>query len=423
MENPPISCEILLGNTYHLADQPGAEVLAEHEGLHKFMNFTKNILTDSGGFQMVSLLKLAEISEEGVNFESPENGTMMMLTPEESIETQHNIGSDIIMVLDDVVHSLKLDMERFEVATDRTIRWLDRCILTHLTQKQKRYSKTGSQTENNHKNILKRKLKHSKTKKTEERNKILNEGYRKPPSLFAIVQGWLDCKPGGMRNRCLDKMLLPDKDIKVSDCEGFLSKNKELFNIKEGQDYIRDNYIDGYAIGGLAGGESKEDFINTVYTCCQRLPKNKPRYLMGVGYPEDIVICVCLGVDMFDCVYPTRTARFGTAFSKFGLVKLKNSKSSKDLTILAEGCICKTCEKGYSKAALHYLLRSCPSQASALITHHNLVYMLTLSRTLREAILNKDLQNYVSTFVKNYFKDKEIPQWCVDALKRVNMTI
>ena len=322
---PPIGAEILLGNTYHLAFRPGADVVRKMGGLHKFMNYGNNILTDSGGFQMVSLLSLAEITEEGVRFQSPSDGTTMMLTPEESIRTQHKIGSDIIMVLDDVVHSCTQDDARFKLATERTVRWLDRCIKAHQ-EGGKQDAALGFASGPEHQNI------------------------------FAIVQGGLDVSAGGLREQCL---------------EAFAQ---------------RDNHLPGYAIGGLAGGESKEDFWRVVDLCCRRLPKNKPRYLMGVGYPLDIVVCTALGVDMFDCVYPTRTARFGTAFTRTGLLKLKSAKFAKDMDPIDSSCPCHVC-KGtelqgsgpYSRSSLHFMLKQ-GSAGGNLLTHHNLTYMLTLVR-------------------------------------------
>jgi len=228
------------------------------------MNWKGNILTDSGGFQMVSLLSLAEITEEGVQFQSPTDGTKLMLTPEESMRTQHKIGSDIMMALDDVVHSCSVDAKRFDEATDRTVRWLDRCLKAHQDggiEDAPKGFKCGPQYQN----------------------------------LFAIVQGGLDTAPGGMRERCL---------------KAFES---------------RDQNIPGYAIGGLAGGEDKKYFWKVVDICCRNLPKGKPRYLMGVGYPLDIVVCTALGVDMYDCVYPTRTARFGSAFTPEGVMKVSET--------------------------------------------------------------------------------------------------
>jgi queuine tRNA-ribosyltransferase len=238
--DPSLDNAIILANTYHMALQPGTETLKELDGLHSFMGWKRNILTDSGGFQMVSLLKLAEITEEGVTFESPfTKGERMLLRPEDSISHQNDIGSDIIMALDDVVSSVTDDRKRFQIATYRTLRWLDRCFAAHANP--------ATQT------------------------------------LFPIVQGGLDVSVGGLREQCL---------------AGFRN---------------RDDGICGYAIGGLAGGETKGEFWRVVDQCCRALPDTKPRYLMGVGYPLDLVVCTALGVDMYDCTYPMHTAQFGVA--------------------------------------------------------------------------------------------------------------
>ncbi|KAG8229203.1 hypothetical protein J437_LFUL001075 [Ladona fulva] len=236
--------QIILGNTYHLGTRPGIDVIEKAGGLHKFMNWNRALLTDSGGFQMVSLLKLADITEEGVKFISPYNdmssdpGKECMLTPEHSIEIQNVIGADIIMQLDDVVKTTTVG-PRVEEATHRTSRWLDRCLKAHAHPERQ--------------------------------------------NIFPIVQGGLD-----PNLRSLSAKMHAEREV------------------------------NGYAIGGLSGGECKEDFWNMVHLCTKRkdegkdvqplLPKEKPRYVMGVGFAVDIVVCCALGVDMFDCVFPTRTA-------------------------------------------------------------------------------------------------------------------
>ncbi len=361
MAQEPINCQILLGNTYHLGNDPGTEILEKFGGLHKYMKWNRNILTDSGGFQMVSLLALAEITEQGVNFQSPKDGTMMMLTPEESIRTQHKIGSDIVMMLDDVVHSCTIDDARFKEATDRTVRWLDRCIAEHERGGKEDYQKrSGSQFQN----------------------------------LFAIVQGGLDVSPGGLREHCLNEFVK------------------------------RDSKIPGYAIGGLAGGEEKDAFWRVVDLCCRRLPPNKPRYLMGVGYPLDLVVCSALGVDMYDCVYPTRTARFGTVFTPNGTIRLKKSVYAKDFGPIYEGCKCNVCNPiddmgtpAMSRSSLHFqlLLRE---SSSSVLTHHNIVYMLQLSRDMRRAIIENAYPTFVRKFLTDQFihNEENIPEWVQDAL-------
>jgi len=230
-------------------------------------------------FRCLNLLKLQNkvqipeiVNRLGVKFESPHDGTELMLTPEQSIEIQNKIGADIIMALDDVVHSLTTG-ERLEEATHRTTRWIDRCIKAH--------------------------------KRPHEQN------------LFGIIQGGLD---KNLRKISLEQLLARD--------------------------------LPGYAIGGLSGGESKDEFWKIVLQCTQAMPTNKPRYLMGVGFPVDLVVCVALGVDMFDCVYPTRTARFGSALVDSGVISLKNNKYQYDYTPVDPNCSCHTC-KNYTKAYLY----------------------------------------------------------------------
>jgi len=355
---------IILGNTYHLALAPGTDLLEKLGGLHKFMNWKRNILTDSGGFQMVSLLKLAEITEEGVTFESPykdgsnkSESTRMLLRPEDSILHQNKIGADIIMALDDVVSSIADDDDRFRIATYRTLRWLDRCFQAHQ----------NPQTQN----------------------------------LFPIVQGGLDTSVNGLREHCL---------------AGFRH---------------RDDHIPGYAIGGLAGGESKDQFWRVVDQCCKALPDNKPRYLMGVGYPLDLVICTALGVDMYDCVYPTRTARFGVALvdgEGSGTLRLKSNEFQNDFRPIMENCSCAACKGGYTRARLHEMLKANNPLAAQLMTHHNLAYMMALTTRMRNAIMNNTYAEFVTSFVKNQFRGKEnggedVPQWVGEALEAAGIKI
>ena len=258
MEN--LDCWILLGNTYHLNDAPGSDFLASIGGLRNFMSWKRNILTDSGGFQMVSLSKFCEVDENGVEFEHPHKKTRMFLRPEDSIRAQVGIGADIMMALDDVVSST-LTGPRVEEACDRTIRWIDRCISANSNSSRQ--------------------------------------------NLFPIVQGSTNEQ---LRQKCADALIKTDAN--------------------------------GFAIGGLSGGENKLDFIRTVDFCCRRLPKEKPRYLMGVGLPVDLVICAALGVDMFDCVYATRTARFGTALTDQGEIKMKTNKYKYDFSPIDSNCDC-----------------------------------------------------------------------------------
>jgi len=347
--------DIILANTYHLAAAPTTALIRDvSHGLHKFMNWSRNILTDSGGFQMVSLLKLAHITEEGVEFVHPTTGINMMLRPEDSIHHQMNIGADIIMMLDDVVSSVNENRERFVEATYRTLRWIDRCYNAHTTK--------------DHQN------------------------------LFPIVQGGLDTSLGGLREQCL---------------AGFRYRDEEL-----------GYQFPGFAIGGLAGGESKADFWKVVHQCCRALPDDKPRYLMGVGYPLDLVVCTALGVDMFDCVYPTRTARFGVALISGdapGKLRLRSNVCSTDHRVLESGCTCQACASGYTRARLHELCKSNNPLSAQLITHHNLAYMKRLTQRMHEAILQNRFSDFVHAFMRDQFRGKKnggrnVPKWVYDAL-------
>ncbi|XP_005104954.1 queuine tRNA-ribosyltransferase catalytic subunit 1 isoform X2 [Aplysia californica] len=334
-----LDCKIMLGNTYHLGHRPGPDLLEKAGGLHKFMNWDRALLTDSGGFQMVSLLELAEITEEGVKFKSPHDGSMMLLTPEKSIEIQNAIGADIIMQLDDVVHS-SVSGPRLEEAMHRTIRWLDRCIAAHKRPSEQ--------------------------------------------CLFPIVQGGLNAE---LREKCAKELLKRD--------------------------------VGGYAIGGLSGGEEKSDFWKMVKVSTDLLPKDKPRYLMGVGFAVDLVVCVALGCDMFDCVFPTRTARFGCALVKTGQLNLKSKSFAQDFRPIDGSCLCPTC-KTYTRAYLHTLANT-EAAACNIITVHNVAYQLRLMKSMRESILADKFPEFVTSFFKDMFPSGEFPQWAVDALDSVGI--
>ncbi|VEN56488.1 unnamed protein product [Callosobruchus maculatus] len=338
-----LGIQILLANTYHLGTKPGPDILKKAGGLHKFMNWNRNLLTDSGGFQMVSLLKLAEITEEGVKFQSlnKEKGEVM-LTPEHSIEIQNAIGADIIMQLDDVVQTTVPDKKRISLSVERTTRWLDRCLKAHKNPK----------TQN----------------------------------IFPIVQGTLY------------------EDLRRISANDLIQRT-----------------VNGYAIGGLSGGESKDDFWKIVHICTDLLPKDKPRYLMGVGFAIDLVVCSALGVDMFDCVFPTRTARFGCALTMTGQLNLKKAQYEKDLQPIDKDCTCNTC-KNYTRAYLHGIVTELPV-ACHLLTEHNLAFQLRLMKNIRDSICEQRFPEFVREFVITLFPDKNYPSWVRDALKAVNIEL
>jgi queuine tRNA-ribosyltransferase len=209
-------------------------------------------------------------------------------------------------------------------------------------------------------------------------------------NLFGIIQGGLDVSSGGLRDQCLDAMIERD--------------------------------LPGYAIGGLAGGESKDHFWRVVAKCAKRLPENKPRYLMGVGYPLDLVICSALGVDMYDCVYPTRTARFGTAIVPSGLLKLKAAQFEKDLSPLDDTCSCFVC-KQYTRAQLRVILKRDGSIGPQLITYHNVTYMLNLMLRLRQSIIDERFPEFVKDFMKTMFPNENYPEWTIDALEEAGIQV
>ncbi|CEJ90034.1 Putative Queuine tRNA-ribosyltransferase [[Torrubiella] hemipterigena] len=342
-------CKLCLNNTYHLGLKPGQETLDAVGGAHKFQGWNHNLLTDSGGFQMVSLLKLATITEEGVRFLSPHDGSPMLLTPEHSISLQNSIGSDIMMQLDDVIVTTSPDKERMREAMLRSVRWLDRCIAAH--------------------------------KKPETQN------------LFCIIQGGLDLD---MRRECCEAMVARDTP--------------------------------GIAIGGLSGGEAKDDFCRVVGACTVLLPELKPRYVMGIGYPEDLVVCVALGADMFDCVWPTRTARFGNAITKAGVLNIRNAKYAADFGPIETGCGCMCCRQtedglGITRAYIHHNA-SKETVAAHLLTIHNVWYQLNLMREVRQAIIEDRYPAYLAEFFSLRYDNKsEYPSWAVNALKSVGVDL
>jgi tRNA-guanine transglycosylase len=365
--------EIILCNTYHLAAHPTTELLDDITsggGIHHFMAWPNNVLTDSGGFQMVSLLKLAHITEDGVEFQHPDTGSKMMLRPEDSIQHQINIGSDIVMMLDDVVSSISDSSPRFQEATYRTLRWLDRCYST--------------------------------IQKSQESNELGEK--RKRQNLFPIVQGGLDTKVGGLREQCL---------------AGFRHRDADM-----GYNFA------GYAIGGLAGGESKEDFWRVVHQCCRSLPDDRPRYLMGVGYPLDLVVCTALGVDMYDCVYPTRTARFGVALVSGpapGTLRLRTQPDGeeKDRQVIERGCQCQACSYGYTRGRLRDLFKANNPLAAQLLSHHNVQYMRRLNRRMKAAIMDRRYDIFCKEFLADQFpaSTHKVPLWVKDALNAAGISL
>lgn len=335
----PHSPPIILGNTYHLGTRPGPELLNEVGGLHNWMNWPHGLLTDSGGFQMVSLSKLCQITEEGVRFSAPHaSGCEILLRPEDSIHIQNSIGSNIAMMLDDVVPSLCEDKGRVKEAMLRTIRWLDRAIAAHQRPDDQ--------------------------------------------AIFAIVQGGLDQE---LRRQCAIEMA------------------------------TRRDHLGGFAVGGLSGGEGKDIFWQSVKTSVSYLPKDMPRYCMGVGYADDIAVCIALGIDMFDCVFPTRTARFGTALTFTGPSNVSKWRDDSNVPI-EDDCKCWTCTH-MSRAALFHI-KDTPV-CGQLLSLHNVEFQNRLTGYFREGIKKGEFDKYEQRFFRNKldtYPDRKYPQWIVDAL-------
>ena len=301
--------DIILGNTYHLMLRPGAERMARLGGLHAFMGWDRPILTDSGGYQVMSLSALTKQSEEGVAFKSHLDGSRHMLSPERSMEIQRLLGSDIVMAFDECPPS-GVDRKRAEASMERSMRWAAR-------------SRAGFDA---------------------------GEEHAARSALFGIQQGSLDEK---LRARSAAALT----DI------GF----------------------DGYAIGGLAVGEGQEAMFGVLDYAPSQLPADKPRYLMGVGKPDDLVGAVARGVDMFDCVLPTRSGRNGQAFTRDGPINIRNAKFAEDQAPLDADCHCPVCTT-WSRAYLHHLVRSGEMLGAMLMTQHNLHYYQDLMQGMRDAI-------------------------------------
>lgn len=308
--------QVILGNTFHLMLRPGTAVVAEHGGLHQFIQWHKPILTDSGGFQVFSLGELRKITEKGVSFRSPIDGSPVFLDPESSIRVQHELGSDIVMIFDECTPYPATEQQARE-SMELSLRWARRSKDAH-----------GSS----------------------------------PAALFGIVQG-------GMYESLREVSLQGLTEI------GF----------------------DGYAIGGLSVGEPKEDMLRVLDHLPPKMPADRPRYLMGVGKPADIVEAVRRGVDMFDCVMPTRNARNGHLFTHYGVVKIRNARHRHDTGPLDPLCDCYTCQN-FSRAYLHHLERCGEMLGAQLNTIHNLRYYQLLMADLREAIAEGRLEAYVTEF-------------------------
>ena len=311
-----IGAEIILGNTFHLMLRPGTDIVRAHGDLHDFIGWQGPILTDSGGFQVFSLGDMRKVTEEGVAFRSPVDGSPVFLDPERSMAVQKALGSDVVMIFDE-------------------------CTPYPATEKEARYSMELSM-------------------RWAARSKAAHEG--NPAALFGIIQG-------GMY-----------EDLRKTSLEGLL-----------------DIGFDGYAIGGLSVGEPKDEMQKVISYITPQMPETAPRYLMGVGKPEDLVEAVRRGIDMFDCVMPTRNARNGHLFTSEGVVRIRNSANKTDTSSLDSECDCYTCQN-FSRAYLHHLDKCKEMLGAQLNTIHNLRYYQCLMKGLRTAIEQGRLSAFVRTF-------------------------
>jgi queuine tRNA-ribosyltransferase len=321
--------DIILGNTYHLMLRPGAERVARLGGLHRFMGWNKPILTDSGGYQVMSLSDLTKRSEDGITFKSHLDGTRHLLSPERSIEIQRLLGSNIVMAFDELVPTTST-REVQAAAMERSMRWARR-------------SRDAFDSGSDH---------------------------AAQNAIFGIQQGALD---EGLRRTSADALI----DI------GF----------------------DGYAIGGLAVGEGQEAMFACLDFAPGQLPADRPRYLMGVGKPDDIVGAVERGVDMFDCVLPTRSGRTGQAFTRSGPINIRNARFNEDQGPLDPECGCPTCAT-WSRAYLHHLVRAGEILGAMLMTEHNIFFYETLMADLRSAIAEQRLKAFADAFRSRYQRGK-----------------
>ena len=315
---------IILANTYHLWLRPGEDVVNKTGGLHKFMNYDGPILTDSGGFQVFSLAKPKDVTEEGVKFKNHLNGDSLLLTPEKSIEIQNKLDSDIAMSFDECV-AYPAEYKYLKNSVERTLRWAKRGKEAHKNKNQ---------------------------------------------MLFGIVQGG-DFED--LRRHCAEELVKMD--------------------------------FDGYSIGGTSVGEPKKTMYEMVGYSTKHLPEDKFRYLMGVGDPIDLIENVMRGIDLFDCVSPTRLARHGHAYTKYGKINIKNNQYKEDFTPIEAGCNCYAC-KNYTKSYIRHLINVKESFGARLLSIHNIYYLTNLMKEIRESIKNDSIIEFKEKFIRDYYGEK-----------------
>jgi queuine tRNA-ribosyltransferase len=348
LESPDLDARIILGNTYHLWLRPGIETIRACGGLHNFIGWNRAMLTDSGGFQVWSLGELRRITEEGTEFRSHIDGSLCFLSPEVSMEVQAALGAEIAMAFDECAPG-EAAREEARRSMELTLRWAKRSKEAHVAQignlRPPDSGRAGAQVNN----------------------------LRRGQALFGIIQGasHLD-----LRRESLERTVELD--------------------------------FDGYAIGGLSVGEEKPVMFDVIEEIAPRMPPDKPRYLMGIGTPEDLIEAIAHGVDMFDCVLPTRNGRNGQAFTSQGKVNIKNARYAQDQRPLDESCNCAVCVR-HSRAFIRHLFLSGEMLASVLLTHHNLAFFLDTMRRVRQAIRSRQF----TKFRREYTEQRSSGSACV----------
>jgi queuine tRNA-ribosyltransferase len=337
LESCELDARVILGNTYHLWLRPGAETIKACGGLHRFMGWQRTLLTDSGGFQVWSLNDLRKITEEGTEFRSHVDGSLRFLSPEVSMEAQAALGSDIVMVFDECAPGKATPLEARR-SMELTARWAARSRL-RFDRLQREGMDTG---------------------RTRARESLSGT-----QALFGIVQG------------------AAHLDLRRES----LARTVEIG-------------FDGYALGGLSVGEEKAVMYEVIAEVAPLMPADRPRYLMGVGTPEDLVEAVARGVDMFDCVLPTRNGRTGQAFTSTGKLNVKNARWARDTRPLDETCACSVCQR-HTRAYLRHLYVTGEMLGSILLTHHNLAFFLDTMRRVRQAIRSEDFTRFRQAFIKS----------------------
>lgn len=321
-----LGADIILSNTYHLWVRPGEDIVKEGGDLHQFMNWKKGILTDSGGFQVFSLAKLRDITEEGVHFKNELNGANMFLSPEKAIQIENDLGPDIMMSFDECPPYFE-SYDYVKHSVERTSRWAERGLKAHRNPETQ--------------------------------------------GLFGIIQG------AGF------------EDLRRQSAKDLVSMD-----------------FPGYSIGGLSVGESKEEMNRVLDFTTQLIPENKPRYLMGVGSPDALIDGVLRGVDMFDCVLPTRIARNGTCMTSHGRLVVKNAKYARDFTPIDDNCQCYTC-RNYTRAYIRHLIKADETFGLRLTSIHNVYFLVHLMKDVRQAIMDDNLLEFRQNFFEEYGYNKE----------------